>query len=146
MDVGFTGTKVGMTRRQYARVEQLLDQVWAENRGTRVRVHHGDCIGADHHFHTLARRFGFYVVSHPPVVIKYRAFTRADEEREPKPYHDRNHDIVWESDRLIATSRTNGEELRSGTWSTIRFARRHDLVPDIVFPDGSLYRDESTMV
>lgn len=33
------------------------------------------------------------------------------------------------------------EQLRSGTWSTIRYARRVDIPRVIVYPDGSIVKE-----
>jgi len=45
-----------------------------------------------------------------------------------KTYLERNLDIVKNSSLLIACPiNKNKEELRSGTWSTIRKARKHKL-------------------
>ena len=137
MDVGFSGTQIGMTRKQYARVEDLLSEYWMRDRS--LRAHHGDCIGADVHFHNLARRFGARMIGHPPVNRSKRAFCDFHEVREEKPYRQRNYDIVQESLAIITTPKGYEEELRSGTWMTIRMARRHEVELRIVLPDGSLY-------
>ena len=41
----------------------------------------------------------------------------------PKPYLDRNRDIVDACEVLLATP-DGPERLRSGTWSTVRYARK----------------------
>lgn len=41
-----------------------------------------------------------------------------------KPPLKRNYDIVDACDILLAAPRTLTEELRSGTWATIRYARK----------------------
>jgi hypothetical protein len=47
-----------------------------------------------------------------------------DEVREAKHPLERNHDIVDQTDFMIAAPFTESEVLRSGTWSTIRYARK----------------------
>lgn len=55
---------------------------------------------------------------------------------EPKPYLVRNKDIVNASEGMLAAPR-GPEELRSGTWSTIRYARKCRKKVLIMWPDGS---------
>lgn len=132
MHIGFTGTRQGMTERQFDRVASLLYRLW-QDEGAHT-VHHGDCVGADEEFHQIAMDFGLHTVIHPPTDPEHRAFCDADEAREPKPYLERNTDIVLASDKLIATPKEMNEVLRSGTWATIRRARTHDTAHIIIRP------------
>jgi len=43
--------------------------------------------------------------------------------REAKPFIERDHDIVDETEAMIAVSRTYEEQTRSGTWTTVRYAK-----------------------
>jgi hypothetical protein len=102
--------------------------------------HHGDCVGSDQeaseridYVVNKALSLGCKIVGHPPDKDDLRAFVRCDELRERKPYLDRNRDIVNESDILIATPATLWEMQRSGTWATVRYARRVDK-PVVVLP------------
>lgn len=88
---GFSGTQNGMTFPQ----KRTLALIFTELEIT--ELHHGDCIGADEEAHEIALSMGIRIVIHPPTDPKKRAFCRAHEMREPKPYLDRNHDIVDES-------------------------------------------------
>jgi hypothetical protein len=87
-------------------------------------LHHGDAIGADAEAHDIAVALGCAIVIHPPQIEMQRAFKTAADIRAPKPYLDRNRDIVRESEFLIAAPAEVIEELRSGTWATVRYARR----------------------
>lgn len=87
-------------------------------------LHHGDAIGADAEAHDIAVELGIAVVIHPPANDKQRAFKSAPDIRPPRPYLDRNRDIVRETTLLIAAPAEAAEQLRSGTWSTVRYARR----------------------
>ena len=58
--------------------------------------------------------------------------------RPAKPPLDRNHDIVERCDLLIATPHTVEEQLRSGTWATIRYARKVHRPHYIIRPCGQL--------
>ena len=130
MKIGFTGTQIGTTTAQRAVLMQLLVA------GT--EFHHGDCVGADENAHAIASSLGLRTVCHPPINPAKRAFTENDETREPKDYIARNHDIVDETDFLLATPKFNAEELRSGTWATIRYAKKSGKRVGIIFPDGSI--------
>src|SRR5262245_55419877 len=46
--------------------------------------------------------------------------------------------IVDETEALIATPRGFKEELRSGTWACVRYARKAGRTLHIVWPDGSV--------
>lgn len=129
--VGFTGTHVGMTHAQMYAFRDLLATLHSDG----AEFHHGDCIGSDETAAGYARKGGFYVVMHPPVDPSRRAFTAADETRRAMPYLARNREIVDETDQLVATPK-GLEYTRSGTWSTVRYARKAGKQVTIVWPDG----------
>jgi hypothetical protein len=120
--IGFTGTQSGMNAYQKERLEKILKVL--QKRGC-TEFHHGDCIGADEQAHDIALKLGYGIIIHPPIDEKKRAFCEdAKEIRKPKKYIARNHDIVDESDGLLATPYGETEIQRgSGTWATIRYAR-----------------------
>ena len=130
--IGFTGTQVGMTPRQKAQLETILRGKLAG--GGKVAFHHGDCIGADAEAATLAGVLGCYLVCHPPTNSSKRAFVKSNEVRPAKPYMERNLAIVLEAKVLLAAPKTTTEELRSGTWATIRRARKHKVPVVILVP------------
>lgn len=135
MRVGFTGTREGMTEAQLFAVSNLLALSGA------VAVHHGDCVGVDAQAHALALWFGIPVVLHPPSDPKARAFCgRAAEVRVEAPYLTRNEQIVDEVDLLIAVPAQAQEVLRSGTWATVRYARRKGVPVKVIGPDGDEVR------
>lgn len=136
MRVGFTGTQQGMTEAQKRTVQNLL----VDWRAT--ELHHGDCIGADAQAHAIAKSLKLRVVLHPPTYMSKRAFCVADEERQPLPYLDRNGEIVLETERLIAAPKEYEEQLRSGTWATVRRARKQRRHHAIVLPNGNV-KEES---
>jgi hypothetical protein len=72
---------------------------------------------------------------------KYRAFLQAHITCEPKGYLDRDHDIVDMSYLLIATPQTFDEQTRSGTWATVRYARKLRSKLLIIYPDGDIERE-----
>jgi len=128
--IGFTGSRVGYSDRQFFDLEIFLKEYFEEyyNRNNYdiypdvPTFHHGDCIGSDIIAVEIAQNIGYWTVAHPPDKDIYRAFHKSNEILEPKPYLQRNQDIVEESFMLIATP-SGPEQTRSGTWSTIRYAR-----------------------
>lgn len=131
--VGFTGTQRGMTPNQLSVVRFYLDgYTW---------LHHGDCIGADAQAHQAARRKGLKIHRHPPDNPSKRAFCDFNKDDDPYPYLDRNHNIVNWSSLLIAGPGEFEEQLRSGTWATIRYARKTKTQRIIVFSDGTISDD-----
>lgn len=131
--LGMTGSREGMTK--YQREEFLM---WLDKRLPFKTAHHGQCRGADAEFHDIMIEQGVDVIIHPPIDGTYCAeCPDAVWIKTPKPYLERNHDIVKESDILVAFPRTDTEQLRSGTWSTIRYARKIGKRV-IIFPPNPL--------
>jgi len=136
--IGFTGTRKGMTIPQESSfTDYLLKYPISE-------FHHGDCIGSDLEAHNLVKKsFGCDIIIHPPENKKFRAFcydkkSFRQKELEVKNYIKRNHNIVDNCDILIATPDTKYQELRSGTWSTIRYGIKKGKKVIIINPDGEI--------
>lgn len=109
MKVGFTGTREGMSVAQMTQMNYLLAVLKHADQavGRTPEFHHGGAEGADTQAARAAQSGGYQT-------LVYEA--GADPLR-------RNRDIVNEVDVLIAAPRTDKEELRSGTWATVRYAR-----------------------
>ena len=134
MIVGFTGTRQGMTAAQQSTLEEELRRLYL----LPTEFHHGDCIGADEQAHALALDLNYLVVLHPPTKIRFRAFcSGASATRAPHPYIWRNHNIVNECNQLFACPESD-ERLRSGTWATIRYARKQGKPTYIITPQGEI--------
>lgn len=131
IELGFTGSRTGMTWEQMCEVFDILSR----NKGW---LHHGDCVMSDHEAHGIAREAGWSITLHPPTDERQRAFCVGDREWSAKPYLERNRDIVDATIGLIAAPAGFEEELRSGTWSTVRYARTKGKPIKIVMPDGSV--------
>lgn len=117
--VGFTGARTALTPAQLAWLLARLREYYRPGR----TFHHGDCVGKDEAAAKLARELGYVIVSHPATGTKLRAYVPADELREPLPPLERNRVIV--DSCLVLLAVPDGAELpRSGTWSTVRYARR----------------------
>lgn len=132
VSVGFTGTRKGMTDRQKMVFIMVIAQLEPDE------FHHGDCVGADAEAHNIARKFGAKIFIHPPDNNSMRAFKEGGIFHEPKPYLDRNKDIVCSSDIMIATPDSSVEKVRSGTWSTIRYAVKLKRSVYVITPTGDL--------
>jgi len=134
ISIGFTGTQVGMTDEQKSSLKKYLkiSVKYSE-------YHHGDCIGADEQFHKILEELGTDdIIIHPPIKNVKRAFCKAKTILKPKDYLERNKDIVDASEVLIATPKGFDEELRSGTWSTIRYCKKQKKSAFIIYPNGMM--------
>jgi len=120
MKVGFTGTREGMSQHQK---EQFALKIYDLNP---TEFHHGDCEGADAEAHDIIRAIfpNIKIVVHPPKFSSHRAFRVGDEMREPDAYISRDKRIVEETEYLIGAPLVDKEQIRSGTWTTIRFAKK----------------------
>lgn len=121
--VGFTGSSEGMSKNQIVQCWHWLGFFKAIDK-TSFEFHHGDCVGADDEAHEIARLHKYKTVAHPPINESKRAFKKADVILEAKKYLTRNKDIAKVCDVLLAAPKEDVEVLRSGTWSTIRKARK----------------------
>ena len=124
--IGFTGNRFGLTENQKKEIRTIFDTY------QNITLYHGDCIGADTMFHELCVEYKknninkiINVIIFPPDDDKLRGFNKSDIIMPPKPYLKRNEDIVNKCNVLIACPiDKNKEILRSGTWTTIRKARK----------------------
>lgn len=135
LKLGFTGTSSDVTEPQRSELTKTFIQLLP------FELHHGDCENADQLAHMTARRLGVRVVLHPPKIFGKRAFCDYDERRPSQPYLERNHNIVLETEALVALPRTLSEELRSGTWATVRYARKLRRPIHIIYPSGEVARE-----
>lgn len=137
--IGFTGTQKGMTERQREVIKALLTE-----QGFSFVSHHGDCIGADSDFHDIiCLESDCQVVLHPCNIESKRAFCKleiTDECHAPKDPLVRNRNIVNASGLVFACPGEKIMKVRSGTWSTVRYAQSVRVPVIIVFPDGTLAR------
>ena len=137
MKIGFTGTQLGMSQSQ----RDELNRILRDETDFISEFHHGDCIGSDSEAHDIAENLGFDIVIHPPTDPRKRAFKKSKRINQPLPYLERNHVIVSETDKLIATPSSRHEQLRSGTWATIRYARKLNRPIHIIFPNGNVQNE-----
>lgn len=151
---GVTATQRGMTPAQRATVRRLLSHPLTPAR----ELHHGDCIGGDAEIDELCEELCIDTVIHPPTDPKKRAWClrrwiergkkgpgrRSVVEVEPRPYLDRNKDIVDAAHAaegaVIGAPHEPAMQLRSGTWSTLRYADKRRATLRLVLPDGTVER------
>jgi hypothetical protein len=136
MKLGFTGSQTEPSEKQG---DWLVEQI-----RTADELHHGACVGGDALAHFMAVLWDVPVVVHPPSNesrVDERVFEHGPDDRvdyrEPKEYLLRNRDIVNETDELVALP-SGPERLRSGTWSTVRYAVKLGRTVTICYPDGSI--------
>jgi hypothetical protein len=137
VEIGFTGTRKGINEIQKNEIKKYL-KYYIEN-SCNIIARHGDCIGADTDFHNICielskdypNKINIYI--HPPINKKYRAYNNLDNNYNnifilpEKEYLERNKDIVNNSDILLAAPEDkNIESTRSGTWFTIRYAKKYN--------------------
>jgi hypothetical protein len=134
MELGFTGSRRGMTFQQLEKVRSVLRWLGVANI---LKVHHGDCTGSDKQFDDLAIEAHLLRVAWPPKDPKYRAYCEADLIMPEMEYLDRDWEIAKACDLLIAAPATFDEVRRSGTWATVRRAIAEQKQRIMVFPDGS---------
>lgn len=142
MIVAFTGTLRGMTGQQYDRVCGVYEHLQPDY------ANHGCAEGADRGFHGIANKIprGLH-----PSNEKQHQWALANSRNPdvihpiilgPRPELKRNLKMVKLSECLIAAPRSTTEILRSGTWATIRYARKAMLPIYICWPDGTYIVDQ----
>lgn len=144
MNIGFTGTKDGLTQAQHDALFRVFFEIFAAEQDLVCR--HGDCIGADASFDALCATFNLPVVIHPGYNSfgdsPTRAYCGKDRQNvrvlHTKPYLDRDDDIAAECGLLIACPKEKTEQLRSGTWATVRRAIKRKKPVVVVYPDGEV--------
>jgi len=131
MNIGITGSRKEPTEKQQQVLKEKLKEVCPD------WIHHGDCLGADRMAHDIAVRFGIKTHIHPPTNGKYRAFCKGDQKEKRYDYLVRDQNIVNRSEMLIAIP-SHPETLRSGTWATVRRARKKGIEIHIIWTDGNI--------
>lgn len=127
MVIGFTGTRQGMTDQQRRALKQILEGLVPDV------LAHGGAVGADDQADLLASELGVPRVVYPSDMpaerVPYDALQRRGGSSvvirvPPMPPLERNRHIAFAADLLLAAPHEHREILRSGTWATVRAARR----------------------
>lgn len=135
--VGFSGTsRKPLPKAQGRALRVVLDGLKGDGirwLGTGM-AQHGDAQA-----NTLARRLGYATRGYPMTGNPHPPLFFVDWKQEAKPPLERDEDIAIDCDVLVACPRGPESTLpRSGTWATIRRARKWKRRIIIVWPDGSL--------
>ncbi len=138
MKVGFTGTRSDCTDEQRRALYG-----WFKTHLIRMKeFHHGCCLGADQ---TASEWFdsakGMKVVAHPSNLRRWTSslgLMFADQTMPKLPPLDRNRNIVNVTDLLLACPKGPEQFKGSGTWATIRYARKVGKKVIIFHPDGKV--------
>ena len=136
--LGISGTRCGLSDEARLQFHTFLQNNYNK---CFAEVRHGDCKGVDEDIHKICEKKYLNIIIHPPKANSYRAFCNGNTVLEQKDFITRNHDIVDNSSILVAFPETKEEQLRSGTWSTIRYARNKILPIMIIFRDGSIEKN-----
>ena len=123
--IAFTGNCFGLSDDQKKEIIKIFDTC------PNITVFHGDCVGADTDFHNLCLEYRtkqnkqIQIHIYLPDNDKLRGFNKGDIYMNPQPYLTRNKNMVKKCDILIGCPiDKNKEQLRSGTWATIRYANK----------------------
>lgn len=136
MIVGFTGTRVGLTDAQKGALASFL-RSWHV-----LALVHGDCVGADEQCDVIAVEIGISRVLRPCTIDAMRAHCERHGGHvlkiyKPEPPLMRNERIVYDS-HIVLAGVHGPETTRSGTWSTVRHARRQRKHVITIFPSGQI--------
>jgi len=139
--LGVTGSRKGCTVAQYERLRRLL----ADHAECFCEIHHGACVGVDEQVVLLAGslKLEAHIVAYPanfsPAsgLVSMVAIEESDEVKKTTDPLVRNRDIVDATSALLACPDT-AAPARSGTWSTIRYARMRDKLVVVIDPEGTV--------
>lgn len=142
MRYGMTGTREGVTDKQKAAFE-----LWLAFHPS-VELAHGAAIGADEYvaLRVASHGNGSFCVAFPsniPNQTSQRAIKVSHEVHPERPPLERNQDIVEYSNEMLAFPGGMAEKRRSGTWATIRRARRWGRSIQFFWPDGTVTKEPS---
>ena len=116
-----------------------LRELVEEHRNEVLEAHHGDSVGADAQFHAACQELGIPVVIHPSKDQKDRAHCQgAKVTHPPVEFAEQSVSIVHLCQFLLAAPNGFREKRRgSGTWMTVRAARKAQKTIVFCYPDGS---------
>lgn len=101
---------------------------------------HGGCIGGDEELEYLASSLteALIICHRGDTPEKWADARYSHEFVDPLPNLERNHEMVDDAEHLLACTGEAFEVQRSGTWATIRYARKQGKPITLIFPDGTV--------
>jgi len=139
MILGFTGTRLGMSKSQRQEVWEFF-RVYNQPLGEIELALHGGCLGADVEFHNICNELGIPIQIYPghsamdPKCRLTQAVLSASIIHPSETHFARNRNIVKKCDHLIACPLFS--EGRGGTWYTIKYAKRCSVPCTILWRNG----------
>lgn len=140
--IGFTGSQGGMTPEQKDRLRGFLTYAMATCGD--VEFNHGNCIGSDTEASWIAYEVGCDVHAYPCDIISKWGnayYGTIWDAHDPPPPMERNETLA-SFDLLVGAPEQNEEIRRSGTWATVRRARKRATPVYILWPDGSVLLED----
>lgn len=143
MIISFTGTQKGMTSYQKMSFLKVMQFLKAKRNVT--HFNHGDCIGADADAHEIVSNIDIPIHIYPGTdkrgASPKRAFCINGTTHKAQEYLIRNKKMVDLCTVLVACPAESIEQLRSGTWSTIRYAKKIKIPIVTIYPDGTIQKN-----
>ena len=147
MILGFTGTRNGMTTRQFKMLPLVISSF-------PERILHGGADGSDTEFHDFLADRGFFDLSlvieiFPASLEKYHEWIKRTRRQHLSIVHlheaplSRNIAMAQRCHHLLATPATEEETPRGGTWHTIRMARLFQKPITIITPKGNILEEDA---
>lgn len=139
LTLGMTGTRNGISKSANITLNRIINRLINNKSKPLIEVAHGDCTGADADFHDyISENYNnIKIIIHPPSNNKDRAYKKGHIIMTPDTYLSRNRKIVDSNDILIGFPPTKNELPSSGTWYTIKYARKVKKGLIIIYPDGT---------
>lgn len=139
MILAFTGTRRGVSPAQREALPSVLATL-------PERVLHGGAEGADTQFNDFIRHAGMFdenidVYPTRETIEFWRSYQPRSVIHEPVQPLVRNRLMAHRCDRLLGCPASADEQLRSGTWATVRYARAARKPITIIAPDGLVWEE-----
>ena len=145
--VAFTGTRQGLTPAQTRTLDLLVGEFATLGRTLYPQLAHsvvglhGMCQGGDATFDRICKQHRVWTEGYPGKGWRGDSPWRDQNVKPdlvhlPELYLDRDHIMVDRCQWLIAGP-DQEEYPRSGTWTTVRYARKQDRYRGIIMPDGT---------
>ena len=134
--IGFTGTRHGMSCKQQIAFKKMILLIEFQE------FHHGMCVGSDEDAHHIIEenKKEIKIIGHPPKFTGSMINVPCHLLMKANSYLQRNHNIVDSTDILIATPDVR-EKVGSGTWATVRYARKRDKKIYIIHKNGRITKE-----